>query len=164
MVKSTQLIHCNTVIIIIRADKYKRMKVYANCETIDDVKQAVQMGAEGIGLCRTEHMFFKENRIDLMVSQNSIYLSTILILIRQQKARLILSVSTEERDSCLLKMLECQRLDFLAIFRLMSGRSVTIRLLDPPLSEFLPVTITITITITINHYQSLTLTLECKKP
>lgn len=50
------------------------MKVYANCETIDDVKQAVQMGAEGIGLCRTEHMFFKENRIDLMVSQNSIYL------------------------------------------------------------------------------------------
>lgn len=74
MVKSTQLIHCNTVIIIIRADKYKRMKVYANCETIDDVKQAVQMGAEGIGLCRTEHMFFKENRIDLMVSQNSIYL------------------------------------------------------------------------------------------
>ena len=45
------------------------MKVYSNCETIDDVKQAVQMGAEGIGLCRTEHMFFKENRIDLMVSK-----------------------------------------------------------------------------------------------
>ena len=101
------------------ADKYKRMKVYANCETIDDVAKAVEMGAEGIGLCRTEHMFFKANRIDLM-------------------ARLILSESTEERDDCLKKMLELQREDFLAIFRLMSGRNVTIRLLDPPLSEFLP--------------------------
>ena len=74
MVINVIILHCNTVIIIIRADKYKRMKVYANCETIDDVKQAVQMGAEGIGLCRTEHMFFKENRIDLMVSLNPCYL------------------------------------------------------------------------------------------
>lgn len=64
-------------------------------------------------------MFFKTNRIDLM-------------------AKLILSDSTVERDACLLKMLELQREDFLAIFRLMSGRNVTIRLLDPPLSEFLP--------------------------
>ena len=64
-------------------------------------------------------MFFKENRIDLM-------------------AKLIISVSQEERDECLKKMLEFQRDDFLAIFRMMSGRNVTIRLLDPPLSEFLP--------------------------
>lgn len=98
------------------ANKYKRMKVYANCETIDDVVKAVEMGAEGIGLCRTEHMFFKANRIDLM-------------------ARLILSESSEERDECLNKMLQFQREDFLAIFRLMSGRNTTIRLLDPPLSE-----------------------------
>jgi len=101
------------------ADKYKRMKVYANCETIDDVTKAVEMGAEGIGLCRTEHMFFKTNRIDLMI-------------------KLILSENSCEREDCLKKMLEFQREDFLGIFRLMSGRNVTIRLLDIPLHEFLP--------------------------
>ena len=101
------------------ADKYKRMSVLANAETAADVARAVEMGAEGLGLCRTEHMFFAEDRIDFMRA-------------------MILSSTVEQRREILNQMLPLQRADFLAIFRLCPGKQVTIRLLDPPLHEFLP--------------------------
>jgi pyruvate, orthophosphate dikinase len=101
------------------ADKYRRMRVRANADTPSMAQQAVAYGAEGIGLCRTEHMFFDGNRIDYM-------------------RQMILAVDVEQRRAALKKLLPFQRRDFVGLFREMAGRPVTIRLLDPPLHEFLP--------------------------
>lgn len=101
------------------ADKYKRMQVLVNAETFDDVQRGLIMGAEGVGLVRTEHMFFEKTRLDLF-------------------RQMILSATTEDRCACLMKMLPMQQQDFTNIFRMMSNRQVTVRLLDPPLHEFLP--------------------------
>jgi pyruvate,orthophosphate dikinase len=101
------------------ADKHRRMKVRTNAETPADCRTARQFGAEGIGLCRTEHMFFEEDRISA---------------VRQ----MILAESEADRRAALAKLLPAQRSDFHQIFEVMRGLPVTIRLLDPPLHEFLP--------------------------
>ncbi|MDE8650679.1 pyruvate, phosphate dikinase [Novosphingobium album (ex Liu et al. 2023)] len=101
------------------ADKHRRMKVRTNAETPADCRMARQFGAEGIGLCRTEHMFFDAGRISA---------------VRQ----MILAEDEAGRRAALEKLLPEQRADFHAIFEVMSGLPVTIRLLDPPLHEFLP--------------------------
>jgi pyruvate, orthophosphate dikinase len=101
------------------ADRYRTMNIRTSADTPSQAAQAVTLGAEGIGLCRTEHMFFEGNRIDSM-------------------RQMILSYSTEERRRALDNLLPYQREDFIGIFREMKGRPVTIRLLDPPLHEFLP--------------------------
>ena len=101
------------------ADKIRRMKVRANAETPLDAQTARDFGAEGIGLCRTEHMFFDAGRITA---------------VRQ----MILADSEKGRRAALDKLLPEQRADFVAIFKVMAGLPVTIRLLDPPLHEFLP--------------------------
>jgi pyruvate,orthophosphate dikinase len=101
------------------ADKHRRMKVRANAETPADCRMARQFGAEGIGLCRTEHMFFDADRISA---------------VRQ----MILAEDEAGRRAALAKLLPEQRADFRAIFEVMAGLPVTIRLLDPPLHEFLP--------------------------
>ena len=103
------------------ADGIRRMQVRANADTPADAEAAVRFGAQGIGLCRTEHMFFQSERI---------------LAVR----RMILSQSAEERADALAEILPMQRDDFFGIFRAMGGRPVTIRLLDPPLHEFLPQT------------------------
>ena len=101
------------------ADEIRTMKVYTNADTPHDSRVAREFGAEGIGLCRTEHMFFEEDRIPY---------------VRQ----MILAQSTEGRKKSLEKLLPMQRTDFVGIFSVMNGLPVTIRLLDPPLHEFLP--------------------------
>ena len=101
------------------ADKVRRLKVRANAETPQDCRTAREFGAEGVGLCRTEHMFFDAERITA---------------VRQ----MILADSEAERRTALAKLLPAQRADFTAIFNEMAGLPVTIRLLDPPLHEFLP--------------------------
>lgn len=101
------------------AEKYKRMEVMANADTPEDCKTAQYLRANGIGLVRTEHMFFKPERINMMRS-------------------FILSESVEHRCQCLAKMLPMQQEDFAGIIRSYAGKQVTIRLLDPPLHEFLP--------------------------
>jgi pyruvate,orthophosphate dikinase len=103
------------------ADKHRRLKVRANAETPEDAAKARELGAEGIGLCRTEHMFFDAERIDVMRA-------------------MILSESKEEREKYLDQLLQFQHQDMLALFQVMDGLPVTIRLLDPPLHEFLPQT------------------------
>ena len=105
--------------VMIWADKIRKLKVRTNSETPADTKIARDFGAEGIGLCRTEHMFFEEKRI---------------ISVRQ----MILSKTLEDRKSALAKLLPYQKNDFFEIFKIMSGLPVTVRLLDPPLHEFLP--------------------------
>ncbi len=101
------------------SDEIRTLKVRTNADTPEDCKVAVEFGAEGIGLCRTEHMFFEEDRIHLV-------------------RRLILAQSADERVEPLKKLKGFQRDDFKAIFEVMDGRPVTVRLLDPPLHEFLP--------------------------
>ena len=101
------------------ADSFRKLKVRTNSETPKDTKTAKDFGAEGIGLCRTEHMFFDEERI---------------LSVRE----MILSKTKEDRAIALKKLLPHQRKDFLDIFKIMSGLPVTVRLLDPPLHEFLP--------------------------
>ncbi|MFB3111780.1 MAG: pyruvate, phosphate dikinase, partial [Gemmatimonadales bacterium] len=101
------------------ADKFRRLRVRTNADTPADSDRAIQFGAEGIGLCRTEHMFFEENRIDAM-------------------REMIVAKHLAGRRKALAKLLPMQRSDFLGIFRAMDGSPVTIRLLDPPLHEFLP--------------------------
>jgi pyruvate,orthophosphate dikinase len=101
------------------ADARRRMKVRANAETVLDAKAALSFGAEGIGLCRTEHMFFDESRIMPM-------------------RRMILAETDEERRAALDALLPLQTEDFTQLFTIMQGLPVTIRLLDPPLHEFLP--------------------------
>jgi pyruvate,orthophosphate dikinase len=101
------------------ADRIRPMKVRVNADTPADAHRGRDFGAEGIGLCRTEHMFFEGDR---------------LVAMRE----MILATSLEERERALSKLLPMQRGDFEAIFRAMEGHPVTIRLLDPPLHEFLP--------------------------
>ena len=100
-------------------DKFRRLKVRTNADTPQDASVARQFGAEGIGLCRTEHMFFEHDRI---------------MAVRE----MILSEDVEGRKRALAKILPMQKSDFLGLFREMKGLPVTIRLLDPPLHEFLP--------------------------
>ncbi len=101
------------------ADDVRKLKVRTNADTPKDAQQAVKFGAEGIGLCRTEHMFFDEDRIPAV-------------------REMIISETLEERKVALVKLLPMQREDFVGIFEAMEARPVTIRLLDPPLHEFLP--------------------------
>tara|TARA_B100000963_G_scaffold356882_1_gene377935 strand:- start:48 stop:2714 length:2667 start_codon:yes stop_codon:yes gene_type:complete len=101
------------------ADDIRKLKVRTNSETPSDTKTAREFGAEGIGLCRTEHMFFDEERI---------------LSVRE----MILSKTTEDRAKALDKLLPYQKKDFMEIFKIMSSLPVTVRLLDPPLHEFLP--------------------------
>ncbi len=101
------------------ADDKRRLKVRANADTPDDAKVARQFGAQGIGLCRTEHMFMSQDRLPVMQA-------------------MIMAESKDERESALAKLLPMQRHDFTEIFKVMDGLPVTIRLLDPPLHEFLP--------------------------
>jgi pyruvate,orthophosphate dikinase len=105
--------------LMVLADKFRRLKVRANADTPADAKQAREFGAEGIGLCRTEHMFFDPERIDSV-------------------RKMILADNLPERIQALDELLPMQREDFMALFREMEGLPVTIRLLDPPLHEFLP--------------------------
>src|SRR5207344_1694545 len=101
------------------ADKVRRLGVRANADTPADAKAAVRFGAEGIGLCRTEHMFFESDRI-------------------QAVREMILADDERLRRAAIAKLLPMQRADFVELFEIMAGRPVTIRLLDPPLHEFLP--------------------------
>lgn len=101
------------------ADAVRKLGVRTNADTPEDAEQAVKFGAEGIGLCRTEHMFFAPDRLAHI-------------------QRMILADTAEERQLALNKLLPYQRNDFKGIFRAMAGRPVTIRTLDPPLHEFLP--------------------------
>ena len=103
------------------SSEFKKLKIRTNAETEKDSKVAREFGAEGIGLCRTEHMFFDQERI---------------LSVRE----MILSKSKEDRKIALAKLLPHQRNDFKSIFKVMHGLPVTIRLLDPPLHEFLPKT------------------------
>ncbi|PIU29448.1 MAG: pyruvate, phosphate dikinase [Candidatus Hydromicrobium americanum] len=100
-------------------DDYKKIGVRANADTPNDAKVALNFGAEGIGLCRTEHMFFEADRIKAM-------------------RKMIVANSKEEREKALAKLLPIQKKDFMEIFKVMNDLPVTIRLLDPPLHEFLP--------------------------
>jgi pyruvate, orthophosphate dikinase len=101
------------------ADAVRRLRVRVNGDTPDDARTAVKFGAEGIGLCRTEHMFFEETRIRTV-------------------REMILSEDEQSRRAALSKLLPMQRADFVELFEIMKGLPVTIRLLDPPLHEFLP--------------------------
>jgi len=102
------------------ADGRRRLKVRTNADTPEDSRKAVEMGAEGIGLCRTEHMFFKTAERQLAIQE------------------MILAKTREQRVAALDKLLPFQREDFVGLFEAMDGRPVTIRLLDPPLHEFVP--------------------------
>ena len=103
------------------ADKYRTLKVRTNADTPADAKKARELGAEGIGLCRTEHMFFEGNRIDAF-------------------REMICSDTVEEREAALEKILPMQQSDFEALYEALEGNPVTIRFLDPPLHEFVPTT------------------------
>jgi pyruvate,orthophosphate dikinase len=101
------------------ADKYRKLKVRTNADTPADAKKARELGAEGIGLCRTEHMFFEGDRIDAF-------------------REMICSDTVEEREAALEKILPVQQGDFEGLFEALEGNPVTIRFLDPPLHEFVP--------------------------
>src|SRR3989344_4216604 len=101
------------------ADSYRKLGVRTNADTPKDAKQALDFGAEGIGLCRTEHMFFEESRIKAV-------------------REMILANDKEGRKKSLAKILPMQKEDFIGLFKVMKGYEVTIRLLDPPLHEFIP--------------------------
>lgn len=101
-------------------DDYRKIKVRANADTPGDSEVAREFGAEGIGLCRTEHMFFEEDRIKAI-------------------RKMIIAGTKEDRRKALMEILPMQKKDFIDIFKVMDGLPVTIRLLDPPLHEFLPV-------------------------
>ena len=101
------------------ADKFRKLQVRTNADTPNDASQAFAFGAEGIGLCRTEHMFFEADRIRAM-------------------REMIVSETSEQREKALAKLEPIQQGDFEAIYEAMKGRPVTIRLLDPPLHEFVP--------------------------
>ncbi len=103
------------------ADKYRKLKVRTNADTPRDAKKARELGAEGIGLCRTEHMFFGEGRIDAF-------------------REMICSETVEEREKALAKILPMQQADFEALYEALEGTPVCIRFLDPPLHEFVPTT------------------------
>ena len=101
------------------ADKYRRLKVRTNADTPRDAKKARELGAEGIGLCRTEHMFFEPERIAAF-------------------REMICSDTVEERETALAKIMPMQQADFEALYEALEGNPVTIRFLDPPLHEFVP--------------------------
>ncbi len=101
------------------ADKYRRLQVRTNADTPHDARKARELGAEGIGLCRTEHMFFEGNRIDAF-------------------REMICSETAEEREAALEKILPEQQSDFEKLYEALEGNPVTIRFLDPPLHEFVP--------------------------
>ncbi|UCF75425.1 MAG: pyruvate, phosphate dikinase [Betaproteobacteria bacterium] len=101
------------------ADGFRRLGVWANADYARDAERARQFGAEGIGLCRTEHMFFEPERLPIVQG-------------------MILARTAEQREEQLAKLLPMQRADFIALFKAMDGLPVTIRLIDPPLHEFLP--------------------------
>ncbi len=101
------------------ADSFRRLKVRTNADTPEDAANAVKYGAEGIGLCRTEHMFFEPDRIPKI-------------------RRMILSRTVQEREKALNELIPYQKSDFKGIYEAMEGRPVTIRFLDPPLHEFVP--------------------------
>ena len=101
------------------ADKYRKLKVRTNADTPADAKKARELGAEGIGLCRTEHMFFEEDRIAAF-------------------REMICSDTVEEREAALEKILPYQQNDFKQLYEALEGNPVTIRFLDPPLHEFVP--------------------------
>jgi pyruvate,orthophosphate dikinase len=101
------------------ADEFRTMGVRANADTPEQAAEAVRLGAEGIGLCRTEHMFLGEERVEPVRT-------------------MILAETEEDRQAALDVLLPMQRTDFVGIFRAMAGRPVTVRLIDPPLHEFLP--------------------------
>ena len=101
------------------ADEIRRLKVRANADNPEDARRAVEMGAQGIGLCRTEHMFMATERVPMV-------------------QKMIIASTLEEREEALAKLLPMQQSDFKGIFKEMAGKPVTIRLLDPPLHEFLP--------------------------
>jgi pyruvate,orthophosphate dikinase len=103
------------------ADQYRKMQVRTNADTPADTENAVKFGAEGIGLCRTEHMFFDVERIPKF-------------------RRMILSDTLEQREKALKDLIPYQRNDFIAMYKALKGRPMTIRYLDPPLHEFLPKT------------------------
>ncbi|MDQ2985148.1 MAG: pyruvate, phosphate dikinase [Armatimonadota bacterium] len=100
-------------------DEFRRMGVRANADNPRDAEKAIEFGAEGIGLCRTEHMFFERERLPIV-------------------QRMILTKDEKVRQKCLDELLEYQREDFEGIFEVMDGKPVTVRLIDPPLHEFLP--------------------------
>lgn len=100
-------------------DKHKKISVFANAETPEDVRTAMTFGAEGIGLCRTEHMFFDSERIN-------------------DVRKMILAKNAEERKDILKKLLQYQKYDFKELLKILNGKPICIRLLDPPLHEFLP--------------------------
>jgi len=101
------------------ADEFRTLTIRTNADTPNDASVAVRFGAEGIGLCRTEHMFFDEKRLPSV-------------------RRMILAESKEQREKALAEILPMQKGDFIGIYKAMEGRPVTVRLLDPPLHEFLP--------------------------
>ena len=103
------------------ADKYRKLGIRTNADTPRDAKQAVKFGAEGIGLCRTEHMFFEADRIKAM-------------------REMIVSTTPKQREVALNKLLPIQQADFEALYEALEGKPVTIRYLDPPLHEFVPTT------------------------
>ena len=103
------------------ADQFRKMKVRTNADTPADAENAVRLGAEGIGLCRTEHMFFEAERIPKF-------------------RRMILSDTVEQREAALAELLPYQREDFIGMYKALRGRPMTVRFLDPPLHEFLPKT------------------------
>lgn len=101
------------------SDEFRTLKVRTNADTPEDCQVAIDFGAEGVGLCRTEHMFFEDNRLPLV-------------------RKLILAKSADDRVDPLKRLKQFQKDDFTQIFEVMDGRPVTVRLLDPPLHEFLP--------------------------
>ena len=103
------------------ADRFRRMEVRANADTPEDARRSQELGAEGIGLCRTEHMFFQPDRIEAI-------------------RRMIVAADEEERQEALDALLPMQREDFTAMYEALGGRPMTVRLIDPPLHEFLPKT------------------------
>ena len=115
--------------VLVHADQRRRLGVRANADTPEDANRARQLGAQGIGLCRTEHMFLGDRRALI--------------------ERLILSDSTDERDAALDALLPLQRKDFIEILEEMDGLPVTIRLLDPPLHEFLPDMTTLSVRVAL---------------
>jgi pyruvate,orthophosphate dikinase len=141
-------------------DEIRRLKIRTNADTPEDAKRGRDFGAEGIGLCRTEHMFFGENRIDyvrqmILMAGNVISLETAvneteseldkapkrklsLLKNKSEKMKVKLKASQKLYNGALKKLLPMQRSDFEKIFKIMDGYPVTIRLLDPPLHEFLP--------------------------
>ena len=101
------------------ADQFRKLSVRTNADTPADTLNAVRLGAEGIGLCRTEHMFFGEERIPKI-------------------RKMILSKTVEQRESALAELLQFQKADFKAMYEALEGRPMTVRYLDPPLHEFVP--------------------------